>query len=210
MPSWRVSPERLSPGFRVYRLVEPGLPAMWRSPSVAAPSPQPAARWHVGGAFAQYCSLETVGAWAEYARGHEIATPDEAEQLRAALWLLEIEEPDIADLSTFDAFERCGLDPATAIADDHASCQALASELQIAGYTGLASPSAALPGATNVTLFGARRELEMTVPENRRVGAYVRCELIGVATPPAYTLDWVRRRGAPHLGFDDWYANRLR
>ena len=65
----------------------------------------------------------------------------------------------IADLSTFDAWEACGLDPAIAVGD-HADSQALASELRRAGYRGVLSPSAALDvaGAVNLTLFGGRVE----------------------------------------------------
>ena len=40
----------------------------------------------------------------------------------------------------------------------HEEAQALADELRAAGYRGLLSPSAALAGATNLTLFGPRYE----------------------------------------------------
>ena len=68
-------------------------------------------------------------------------------------------EERIADLSSFDAWDACGLDPALAVGD-HARCQALADELRTAGYRGVLSPSAALdlPGAVNLTLFGERIE----------------------------------------------------
>jgi hypothetical protein len=76
-----------------------------------------------------------------------------------SLWQLRISADQIADLSTFDKWEACGLDPEIAVGD-HADSQALASELRRAHYRGVLSPSAALDvaGAVNLTVFGGRIE----------------------------------------------------
>ena len=56
-----------------------------------------------------------------------------------------------------DNYEACGLSPRIAVGD-HQEGQALADDLRAAGFRGLLSLSAALPGAVNLSLFGERYE----------------------------------------------------
>lgn len=71
--------------------------------------------------------------------------------------MLRVDESDIADLATFDRYRQAGLDPRVAVGD-HAESQRLADRLRAAGYRGVLSPSASLPGTVNLTVFGQRYE----------------------------------------------------
>lgn len=157
MASWRVEPRRLDGTWYAYRQVAPDTAPLFHSAGERAPS-QRSGRWHrEGEGYAQYLALEPAGAWAELVRYEEIRAHARASEYLRRLWLVFVEEREIADLGSFQAYEDCGLDPRLAVAD-HADAQRLAEELRQHGYRGLLSPSAALPGATNLTLFGERYE----------------------------------------------------
>ena len=82
-------------------------------------------------------------------------------------------------------------------------------ELRDAGYRGLLSPSASLPGVTNLTLFDARRELfaRPGSTPNIRPDLYVHVNLAAdLSPPPAHILGIVRYYGDPHLGYEEWKA----
>ena len=124
-------------------------------------------------------------------------------------------ETEIADLSTFDAYQGCGLDPGIAVGD-HRQSQALADELRAAGYRGLLSPSAALAGATNLTLFGERYERVMLGGLDRwpnpRPDLFVPCSLVVDGGPPVQLLQQTTFEGMPHPGYrglDQLTASRM-
>jgi RES domain-containing protein len=115
-------------------------------------------RWHrEAQGYAQYLALSPLGAWAECARYYSLRSPKAAQSMKRNLWLVFVRETRIADLSTFDKYDVCGLDPRIAVGD-HAASQALADELRTAGFRGVLSPSAALSGVINLTVFGERYE----------------------------------------------------
>ena len=85
-------------------------------------------------------------------------------------------------------------------------------ELRDAGYRGLLSPSASLPGVTNLTLFDARRELfgRPGITSNVRPALYVHVNLAADLSPPsAHILGIVRYYDDPHLGYEQWKAARV-
>jgi RES domain-containing protein len=176
------------------------------------PTPQPSARWHrEGEGYAQYCSLETDGAWAELVRWEGIRAEADRREYRARLWQLWPEEKDIADLSMFDLIDACGLDPAIFVDDDHTGCQALANELRAAAYRGVLAPSASLPGVVNLTLFGVRRELYGRPADvnNLRPDLYVTVNLAAdLSPPPDHILRVARYYGDPHLGYEAWLVSK--
>ena len=105
---------------------------------------QESGRWHrEGEALVQYLALSSDGAWAERVRYESIRTETRRLRERRSLWQLRVSADQIADLSTFDNWEACGLDPAIAVGD-HDDSQSLASELRRARFRGVLSPSAAL------------------------------------------------------------------
>jgi len=183
-----------------------GYPALWLPPLRDHSKPQPSGRWHVEGeSYAQYLALDEEDAsWAELIRFEGIRTDEERCHLMFRLWRLKVVEHNIAELDTFDKIEQCNLDPAAFVDDDHSYCQTLARELCDANFRGVLAPSAAYPGATNLTLFGPRRECRLD-ERNRRPRHYLPCRLVAdLAAPPVHVLERTRYYGEPHLALDDW------
>jgi RES domain-containing protein len=210
LASWRRRPEGQDGTWSCFRQAGHGYPPFWHPGSRRKPILQPPARWHGSGSYAQYLSLEPDGAWAEAIRYNGIRAEEHRAELRLNLWFCEVEERAIADLSSFARIAACGIDPRVFVDDDHAAAQSLASELREVGFRGLLTPSAALPGAINLTLFGTRHEVErfsLYGHRNPRPDAYVPVSLAAGATaPPAHLLRLTRMLGAPHLAYEDWLA----
>jgi RES domain-containing protein len=189
--SWTSRPAAAAGRWVAYRHVASGIPPLWHGAG-STTLRQESGRWHrEGESLVQYLSLSSDGAWAERVRYESLRT--EADRLadHRSLWQLRVSADRIADLSTFDAWEACGLDPAVAVGD-HAASQALASELRRAGYRGVLSPSAALDvaGAVNLTLFGGRIEHHVE-------GRPLPDEPVGGANPPWLPAILLTDRGAP-------------
>lgn len=203
MASWRTEPARLSGEWHAYRQVSPEWAPLYHAAGEPVPS-QTSGRWHRRGeGYAQYLALEPLGAWAELVRSEAIRGGARAEQYRRRLWLVFVREHDIADLSTFAAYEACGLAPELAVGA-HADAQALADDLRAAGFRGVLSPSAALAGATNLTLFGARYEKvllgALAAWPNPMPDVRLPCSLVVEGNPPAELVVETTFRGMEHDG----------
>jgi hypothetical protein len=188
--------------------VAPGWPPLWHSAGEPIPS-QESARWHREGlGYAQYLSPDPQGAWAELVRFFSIRSELLAAELRRDLWLVYVVESDLADLSSFGHWSTCGLDPACAVGE-HAPCQALGDELRAAGYRGVLAPSAALPEAINLTLFGERYEQVLLSGlerwSNPDPTVFLPCARVaGSAPPPAGLTMATCFRRMPHRGYRDF------
>jgi hypothetical protein len=205
--SWRDEPPRVTGSWHAYRQVAPETAPLFHSAGEPVPS-QRDGRWHVQGeGYAQYMALEPAGAWSELIRYERIRVGDRAAEYRRKLWLIYVEESEIADLSSFAAYDKCGLDPRLAVGD-HADSQRLAIELREAGYRGLLSPSAALSGATNLTLFGERYEKVL----NSRVDAWTNpnprvrlaCNLLAESGPPGGLITETCFVGMEHEAYREY------
>ena len=133
-------------------------------------------RWNIAGqGCTQYLSLDAEAPYAEMLRGEDLRTERDAQMFIAILWQVRIDDGAIADYGTFDKAEAAGFPPEALVEDDHERCQAEAAWLQSHQVRGILSPCAALPGSTNLTLFGARKEgdwnstvkLASTLPSQR-------------------------------------------
>jgi hypothetical protein len=192
--------------WHAYRQTAPDTAPLYHAAGEQTPS-QRAGRWHcLGHGYAQYLSLEAAGSWCELIRYERIRANPRAAQYVRRLWLIYVEETDIADLSSFDRWEACGLDPGIAVGD-HDPCQQLAEDLLVAGYRGVLSPSAALPDAVNLTLFGERYEKVLqTRPEaweNPQRGLRLPCHLVAEAGPPSSLIMETCFVGMQHTGYRD-------
>lgn len=204
MASWRDEPERIAAQWFAYRQVAPDTAPLFHAAGERQPS-QRNGRWHrEGSGYAQYLSLEPAGAWAELIRYERIRAGARSAHYIRRLWLVFVDEHDIADLSSFERYAACGLDPRIAVGG-YAGSQALADELRAHGYRGLLSPCAALHGATNLTLFGERYEKVLrTRPDewaNPNPDLRLACHLAAEASPPADLITQTCFVGMAHDGY---------
>jgi RES domain len=156
-------------------------------------------------------SLDPMASWAEFIRREEIHDVDQLKEARRNLWRVTVEETEIADLSSFAKIESCGLDAEVAVGGFSAS-HALADDLCEAGYRGLLAPSAALPGAVNLTVFGERYEVEIATgehaPGNPDPSLWFPVVLVASnARPPRQALALASHRGESHRGLEEWRAS---
>jgi RES domain-containing protein len=114
-------------------------------------------RWNfAGGEPTQYMALDAEAPFAEVLRHEDLRSEEAASHYSATVWQLQIESDLIVDYRTFELADAAGFDAEALIDDDHERCQAEAQWLMSEGARGVLSPSAALPGSTNLTLFGPR------------------------------------------------------
>lgn len=207
-PNWLTEPERSGGRWLAHREVDPHWPPLYRGAGEAIPT-QESGRWHrQGEGYAQYMSLDPMGAWAEFVRREEIRDETRRRAARRNLWRITVEETDIADLSSFERLAICGLDPEIATGKWEHSHR-LADELREAGYRGLLTPSASLPGAVNLTVFGERYEVEIAtgevVPGNPDPSLWYPATLVASSSrPPRRALEQACHRGEPHPDLERW------
>jgi RES domain-containing protein len=158
-----------------------------------------AGRWHRrGDGPTQYLSMSADGAWAELIRYEELETEYEVAMVSVSMWAAAITQGRVANYSTFDLAEAAGLDPAALVNDDFEICQQEGARLRSLGLSGVIAPSAALPGAVNLTLFGPRFASRW----GRRplVDSAIPATIIAKGAPPPGLLGEVRRLGETHSG----------
>jgi RES domain-containing protein len=215
VPSWTSRPAAVAGRWVAYRHVADGVPPLWHGAG-GTTLRQESGRWHrEGETLVQYLALSSDGAWAERVRYESIRTEARRRRERRSLWQLRVSADLIADLSTFDAWEACGLDPAIAVGD-HADSQALASELRRARYRGVLSPSAALDveGAVNLALFGARiehhiRGLPLPDAPVEEHGPWLPVvQLTDRGAPTPFAMEHTCYRGGHHRTLAEWRAGR--
>jgi RES domain len=158
-----------------------------------------AGRWHRrGDGPTQYLSMSTDGAWAELIRYEQLDTEYEVAMVSVSMWAAAITQRRVANYATFDLAEAAGLDPAALVDDDFEICQREGRRLRSLGFSGVIAPSAALPGAVNLTLFGPRFASHW----DRRplVDSAIPATIVAKGAPPPGLIDEVRRIGETHSG----------
>jgi RES domain-containing protein len=166
-----------------------------------------AGRWHARGMGAtQYWSMSTDGAWAELIRNEELRTEDEVAMVSVSMWAAQIDQAMIADYSSFKFAEEAGFDPAALVDENHERCQREGERLRALSYAGVLSPSAALPGATNLTLFGPR--MASSWGRSTLLASSIPATIITKGAPPPGLLRRVRRIGMPHTDLVAYMAER--
>jgi hypothetical protein len=146
----------------------------------------------------QYMSLSAEGSWAELIRTERLRTVDELGLVSMPIWVLKVRETNIADYSTFEQAQAAGFPPQALIDEDYKRCEAEADRLRANGFRGVLAPSAALPGAVNLTLFGRRLMVPWDYPNDRLMSSFVPAKRLAVGRPPDELLPLVRHRGEPH------------
>lgn len=116
-------------------------------------------RWGVAaGAVVNYWSTHPYAAWAEVYR-YDGTDWNTVRRISQRLWIGRFGHCDIVDLTGGDAGEW-GLRAGDLVDDDWSACHTAARKLRAAGVDAVRVPSAALPGAENLVLFGQRIAIE--------------------------------------------------
>lgn len=164
-------------------------------------------RWHArGDGPTQYLSQSTDGAWAELIRNEELTTEDEAAMVSVQMWAVAVNQAMIVDYSTFDRADAAGFDAEALVDEDYARSQQEGSRLRRLGYSGILAPSAALPDAINLTLFGPKMASTWNRPP--LLASSLPATIITKGAPPPGLLARVRRIGTPHEGLLAYKAAR--
>jgi hypothetical protein len=198
----RALPARVSVDEVAYRWSDYDTP-LWVRPNSTAQ------RWNrTREAPTQYLSLSPDGAWAELIRSEDLTSLEQVRLVSMPLWALRVRETRVADYGSFEKAEAAGFPPAALVDEDHERCRAEGTRLREHGFRGVLAPSAALPGAVSLTLFGARLAVEWSAEEDRRLASFVAVRQLAVGHPPDELLSRVRRRGAAHVGLSAFRAER--
>jgi hypothetical protein len=146
----------------------------------------------------QYTSLTPEGSWAELIRGERLRSTDDLRTVSMTMWVLRVRETRLADYSTFERAHDAGFPPEALVDEDYERCQAEAERLRAHDFRGVLAPSAALPGAVNLTLFGRRLAVPWDYPERALMASFVAAKRLAVGRPPDELLPLVRQLGEPH------------
>ena len=166
-------------------------------------------RWHArGDGPTQYLSLSTDGAWAELIRNEELTTEDEVAMVSVPMWAISVHQGMVVDHSTFGLADAAGF-PVDALVDEaYDRCQREGARLRELGFSGILAPSAALPGAVNLTLFGPR--IASRWEQRPLLASSLPATVITKGAPPPGLLARVRQRGMPHAALDAYLKARHR
>ena len=166
-----------------------------------------AGRWNfVRVGTTQYASLDVEAPFAEMLRQEGLRTEAEVTTFYSTIWQLKISEGVVGDYGTFEKAESAGFPPEALVDDDHECCQREAQRLVNLGAGGVLSPSAALPGSTNLTLFGPRVPIEWSA--DVKIASAIPAQPLATGQPPAGLVKRVRHYGETHSGLATYVVRR--
>lgn len=160
-------------------------------------------RWNVAGdPPTQYWSMHPDGAWAEFLRQEELQDAADVRLIRRPIWVCRIVIGSLLDLRGTSQQEQHEIAPTDLVDPDWGACQRLARRLRAAGVGAILSPSAALDGHDNLTIFGARRAIHL----HRRpvLQSTVPAAIVARGRPSPELLDAIRRT-TPTPGSDQLF-----
>jgi RES domain len=167
-----------------------------------------AGRWnfaHTG--TAQYTCLDVEAPFAEMLRHEDLRSEAEASTYRTTLWQLRVNEGVVVDYSSFEKAEAAGFPPEALVDDDHEACQREAQRLFSLGAGGVLSPSAALPGSVNLTLFGQRVPIRWDA--HVQISTAIPVQRLATGQPPQGLVSRVRYYGESHAELANYLAKGL-
>ena len=185
-----VLPPHVSVEARVYRATSYDVP-------LRVAENRRSGRWNIAHAGAvQYLCFDAEAPFAEKIRHEDLRTEAEVATYTTTLWELRVHEGVVVDYSTFEKAEDAGFPPAALVDDDHERCRREAQRLVGLGARGVLSPSAALPGSVNLTLFGQR--VEVAWGATAGVASAVPAQRVATGRPPRGLVERVRFFGDDH------------
>jgi len=160
-------------------------------------------RYHrAGGTRTWYGSSSEDAAWAEFFRHFAEKDIDRSEVTRR-VGTISFEGLVALELTDAEIRDALGLTQAELIADDYAVCQRLADRAREAGFEAILAPSAGLPEATTLAIFGDAVSNRRTAVDDRGrqrppIRMRQRLAIVGKALdadPPTSSPGRRRRRG---------------
>lgn len=180
--------------------------ADYDTPLSASPN-RSAGRWNrAGDEPTQYWALHPLGPWAEMARGLGMRADADLAEVRSRVWAaeLDLEGAAVAEIGFAEA-GRHGLRAEDLVGDDYGPCQDLAQRLRRQVAAAIV-PSAALPGTSNLVLFGARVVSSYGIPAPDADVDVPAAIVADHGGPPLSLQRYICHRGAPHRGLLAWRA----
>lgn len=166
-------------------------------------------RWNIAGVDStQYFSRDSEAPYAEMLRHEDIRSEEEAATYKTTIWQVRVDEALIVDYSTFEKAEDAGFPAEALVEDDHERCQAEAEWLKSHSVRGVLSPSAALPGSVNLTLFGPRVPVGWEVQV--QLASTLPVQAVASGSPPVGLVKRVRFKGEPHPLLASYVEQRSR
>ncbi len=166
-------------------------------------------RWHnAGDGPTQYLSMSTDGAWAELIRNENLRSEEDASLVHMTMWQARIDQSYVVDYSTFELADAAGFPVEALVDDDQTRCRAEGIRLRQLGYNGVLAPSAALPGAVTLTLFGAR--VSTSWDHRPQLASAIPAAMLTRGAPPGELVKRVRFRGQSHSGLAAYTRAPLR
>jgi RES domain-containing protein len=157
----------------------------------------------------QYFGLHPLTPWGEYLRTHDLRAPDQLPERRLRIWVIQVDLTDALTID-FENAEDYGLAAEDLVSEDHRPCQALAERFrwEPSEPRTIIVPSAALPGTSNVVVFGERVRIpfDRAPIEDVDVPASIIAER---SQPPPNVATLVRYRGEDHAGLLAWQSGEL-
>jgi RES domain-containing protein len=148
----------------------------------------------------QYWSLTPDGAWAELVRSEGLRDEAELDLIRMPIWACRLSSMSLLDLSDPGVLRQYDLRPENLIADEWATCQQAGTKMRADGVRGILTPSAALAGATSLTLFGPRRAIALGCQP--ALASTIPASVVAIGRPPRNLLQRVIHRAAAGRLFD--------
>jgi hypothetical protein len=178
--------------------------ADYDTPLWASPNRSPGRWHHAGDDPTQYWALHPAGPWAELVRANGIADPSDLTGIASRTWAAAFSfDVDVVAGLTFATAEQWGIKAADLVADDPTACRDLGRRLRRT-YRALIVPSAALPGTSNLVVFGARVLASYGAPVVDSDMDVPSAPTADRGRPPAAVLSLVCHRGAQHAGLAAW------
>lgn len=156
-----------------------------------------AGRWNFArGGTVQYTCLDVEAPFAEMLRHEGLRSEEDAATFRTTLWQLRVNEGVVVDYSTFEKAAQAGFPPEALVDDDLEACQNEAQRLAGLGAGGVLSPSAALPGSVNLTLFGQRVPIQWEAEV--QISSAIPVQRLVTGHPPEGLVSRIRHYGETH------------
>jgi len=116
------------------------------------------------------------------------------------IWACQLSSMSLLNLADPAVLGRYDLTPEDLTADEWATCQQAGTRMRADDVRGILTPSAALAGATSLTLFGPRRAIALDCQP--ALASTIPASVVAIGRPPRRLVQRVIHRAAAGRLFD--------